>query len=43
MTEKEAIRKIVSLYESLSANGRKQVIRLLTAKSLEAHKDHKIP
>ncbi len=42
ITEKEAIQKIASLYESLSVNGRKRVVLLLTAKGREAHKDQKI-
>jgi hypothetical protein len=42
VTEKEAIQKMVSLYESLSVKGRKRVIRLLAAKGREAHKDQKI-
>jgi hypothetical protein len=42
ITEKEAIRKIASLYESLSVKGRKRVVRLLTAKGREIHKDQKI-
>ncbi len=37
ITENEAMRKIASLYESLSVNGRKRVVRLLTAK------DQKVP
>lgn len=40
--EKEAIRKIASLYESLSVKSQKRVIRLLTAKGREVHKDQKI-
>ncbi len=32
ITEKRVIQKIASLYESLSVNGRKRVIRLLTVK-----------
>jgi len=40
-TEKEAIQKIISLYESLSVKGRKRVIRLLTAKGKEVQKDQK--
>ena len=39
ITEKEAIKKIASLYESLSVKGQKRVIRLLTAKGREVHKD----
>jgi hypothetical protein len=42
ITEKEAIQKIASLYEGLSASGRRRVVRLLTAKSREVHKDEKI-
>jgi len=42
ITENEAIRKIASLYESLSVNGRKHVVRLLTAKDQKAPKDQKI-
>src|SRR5258708_33162531 len=42
ITENEAIRKIASLYESLSVNGRKHVVRLLTAKEQKAPKDQKI-
>jgi len=41
ITEKEAIRKIASLYEGLSVNGRRRVVRLLAAKGLEIHKDKK--
>jgi len=42
ITEKEAIQKIVSLYESLSVKGRRRVVRLLTAKDKEVQKDQKI-
>ncbi len=42
ITQNEAIRKIASLYESLSVNGRKRVVRLLTAKHQKAPKDQKI-
>ncbi len=42
ITENEAIRKIASLYESLSVNGRKRVVRVLTAKDQKAPKDRKI-
>ena len=42
ITEKEAIRKIASLYESLSDKGRKRVVRLLTTKAREIHKHQKI-
>jgi hypothetical protein len=42
ITEKEVIRKIASFYESLSVKGRKRVVRLLTAKGREIHKDQKI-
>ena len=42
ITEKEAIQKIASLYEGLSASGRRRVVRLLTAKGREVHKDEKI-
>ena len=36
--EREAILKIASLYESLSAKGQKSVVRLLTAKGRELQK-----
>jgi hypothetical protein len=42
ITEKEAIQKITSLYESLSIKSRKLVVRLLTKKGREIHKDQKI-
>ena len=42
ITEKEAIQKIASLYESLSVNGRKRVVLLLTAKDKEVQKKQKI-
>jgi len=42
ITEKEAMQKIASLYEGLSASGRRRVVRLLTAKGREVHKDEKI-
>lgn len=42
ITEKEAIQKIASLYESLSVKGRKRVVRLLAAKDREVHKDQRI-
>ena len=42
ITENEAIRKIASLYESLSVNGQKHIVRLLTAKDQKAPKDQKI-
>jgi hypothetical protein len=42
VTEKEAIMKIASLYESLSVKGRKRVVRLLAAKDRESHKDKRI-
>jgi len=42
ITEKEAMQKIASLYESLSVKGQKRVIHLLTAKGREVHKDQKI-
>ncbi len=35
ITEKEAIQKIASLYESLSVDGRKRVVRLLGLKGQE--------
>jgi len=41
-TEKEAVQKIVSLYESLSVKARRRVGRLLTAKDKEVQKDQKI-
>ena len=41
ITEKEAIRKIASLHESLSVRGRKRVVRLPAAKDRGVHKDHK--
>ena len=40
--EKEAIQKIAYLYESLSVKGQKRIIRLLTEKGQEVHKDQKI-
>jgi hypothetical protein len=42
ISEKEAMQKIASLYESLSVKGQKRVIHLLTAKGREVHKDQKI-
>ncbi len=42
ITENQAIKKIASLYESLSVNGRKRVVRLLTAKDQKVPKDLKI-
>ncbi len=40
-TEKEAIQRIVSLYEMLSNKGRKRALHLLTAKDPEVQKDQK--
>src|SRR5438094_10521270 len=40
-TEKEAIQKIISLYESLSIKAQRHVVRLLTAKDKEVQKDQK--
>src|SRR5260370_25937656 len=42
ITENEAIRKIASLYESLSVNGRKNIVRPLTAEEQTTTKDHKV-
>ncbi len=42
ITEKRVIQKIAALYESLSVDGRKRVIRLLTTKDQRVQKDHKI-
>ena len=41
-TEKEAILKIVSLYESLSVKARLRIVRLLTAKDKEVQKNQEI-
>jgi hypothetical protein len=38
-SEKEAIQKIVSLYESLSVKARRRAVRLLTAKDKEVQKN----
>jgi len=42
ITENQAIKKIGSLYEGLSVNGRKHVVRILTAKDQKVLKDHKV-
>ncbi len=42
ITEKRVIQKIAFLYESLSVNGRKRVIRLLTVKDQRVQNDQKI-
>lgn len=42
ITEKEAIQKIASLYETLSVNGRKRVVHLLAMKDKDLPKDQKI-
>jgi hypothetical protein len=42
ITEKEAMQKIASLYEGLSFDGRKRVVRLLAMKDKDLPKDQKI-
>jgi len=42
ITEKEAMQKIASLYESLSVDGRKRVVRLLATKDKDVPRDQKI-
>jgi hypothetical protein len=42
ITQKEVIQKIVSLYESLSVQGRKRVLRLLTEKNQTDQKEGEI-
>ena len=42
ITEKEMIRKIATLYESLSVKGRRRVVRLLAAKDMDVQEHQKI-
>ncbi len=42
VTENEMIQKIASLYESLSVDGRKHVVRLLTAEERSTHKGEEL-
>jgi hypothetical protein len=42
VTEENMIQKIASLYESLSVDGRKHVVRLLTAEEESAHKGEEL-
>ena len=42
ITQEEVIQKIASLYESLSLNGRKRVIRLLASKEQRTQIEEKI-